>query len=284
LRDPSIQDVLLRNPKPLSPRAYLALYLAVLTKRIHGLTKTQQMPPRERFLHDYLHYLPSYQDFATFHPILVHYEQNEKKQDNDHSTTVTHDLPASRFYTDHLIYQLRQQIEHEYHTLCLATLADSGQVIQLHNKQDTVSYISWQEYITARLQVQTRSFTAGPLSKYDLSVSELHVFGQHLLLEAVPTGIVGGPTSSSKEDAIRTALSSAMVPLLDAFNHQVSPNIGWKYLVGNSHIDGSGGGFGAASISSSNTSIFTVFAAADVPGGVPLYDTYGTTTPDSRYV
>jgi hypothetical protein len=124
------------------------LYLAVLIKRIQGLTKTQRMPPRERFLHVYLQYWPSYEEFATFHPVLTKYEQI-----NDHSTSTTQKLPTSRFYTDHLIYQLRQQIEYKHHTLCLATQSDSGQVIQLHNKQDTVSYISWQDYVTARLQV-----------------------------------------------------------------------------------------------------------------------------------
>jgi hypothetical protein len=283
LRDPTIQDVMLRNAQPLSPRAYLALYMAVLTKRTHGQTKTQRMSPRERLLHAYLQYLPSYEVFATYHPVLKYYEQTQK--DNGRVTT-THDPPITRFYSDHLIYQLRQQIEQEYHALCIATHSDSGQVIHLRNRYDTVSYISWQDYVTARLQVQTRSFTAGPLSKYDLSADEVHVFGRHLLVEAVSAAAIGSVSSSNQEDSIRMAVSSAMVPLLDAFNHHVSPNIGWKYLAGNNNNnnDGSGGGFGAASISSSNTSAFTVFAAANVPGGVPLYDTYGTTTPDSRYV
>jgi hypothetical protein len=219
LRDPTIQDIMLRNAQPLSPRAYLALYLAVLierTKHIKDSRYEYLASPRERFLQAYLNYLPTYQDFADFHPVLTHHHQQQPQQ-QQHYNNNNSEPSSSRFYVDHLILQLQRQMEHDYQSLCEATQSVSGQVIHIHNnnKQDTVRYIDWQQYVTARLLVQTRSFTAGALSQYDVTADELQVFGKHVLPEAVVVvqGQGGGKTTS-RDDALRQALASAMVPLL----------------------------------------------------------------------
>jgi hypothetical protein len=228
LRDPTIQDIMLRNAQPLSPRAYLALYLAVLierTKQIQDGRYKYLASPRERFLQAYLNYLPTYQDFADFHPVLTHHQQQQQQQQpqQQHYNNNNNSEPSSsRFYVDHLILQLQRQMEHDYQSFCEATQSVSGQVIHIHNnnnnEQDTtVRYIDWQQYVTARLLVQTRSFTAGALSQYDVTADELQVFGKHILPEAVVVvqgqGQGGGKTTS-RDDALRQALASAMVPLL----------------------------------------------------------------------
>lgn len=253
VRDPSVQAILLATQEQLSARAYLALYVAILSKRTRGIQQPDRSwSPKERFLKAYLTYLPTYDDFKDFHPVLATNSQN-----NDLSTNAT-------FYSDFLIRQLQTQIETEYNAFCQATSSKTGQVIEIHNRQDTVRYISYQDYLTARLQVQTRSFTAGPLGPRDVSPDELAVFSKR-----IQAGNLLG-----NHEALRTALSSAMVPLLDAFNHHAEPNVGWKYIEGgnsNRHA-------------SSNSSSFAVFAAKDIAGGVQLMDTYGTTTPDSKWV
>lgn len=269
------------------------------------------MPARERFLKAYLDYLPTYDDYAQFHPLL------RLSMANDYSTTTTTTTTTAeqqpQFFTDHLIHQLQMQLEHEYNVLCSATQSDSGQVIHISKHlHDTVPYIDYQDYVTARLHVHTRSFTAGALGQHDISHDELAVFGKHLTIDQPHlTSSSLSPLSSKDDDAsssipLREALASAMVPLLDSFNHHAQPNIGWKYVVVaakeiTSNDDGGLGassspsnGFGPASTtttigssssgSSSNYSSFVVFATQDVPSGVPLFDTYGTTTTDSRYV
>ncbi|KAG7373712.1 hypothetical protein IV203_012807 [Nitzschia inconspicua] len=273
LRDPTIQDIMLRNSQPLSPRAYLALYLAVLRKRTHSLD-SRYMSSRERFLKAFLNYMPSYEEYAEFHPILKYYQRS-----NNNATTTT--TSSSTFYADYLIHQLQTQIETEYQAFCDATQSDSGQVIQIQNKYDTVRFIDWREYVTARLQVQTRSLTAGPLSTHDVTPNELAVFAQHVLPETVVATAAAKSPLKDDTTIIRQALTSAMVPLLDALDHHSSPNVGWKYLEGNSNSN-SNAGFGENTISTSNTSSFAVFAADDLEGGVALYGNYGMTMPDSR--
>jgi hypothetical protein len=245
LRDPSVQPIMLSVKDQLSPRAYLALYLSILTKRTRGMRPDQTWSQKERFLHAYLNYLPSHDDFAQFHPVLV---MDGETLDQGHAV----------FYTDHLVGQLKAQIKAEYEAFCQATSSRTGQIIEIRNRNDVVKYITYQDYVTARLQVQTRSFTAGPLNRHDVSPEELTIFGQH----------IKAGNLLSNDGALRTALASAMVPLLDAFDHHAEPNIGWKY------VEGSG--------ESSNTSSFAVFAAKDISGGMQLRDTYGTHTPDSK--
>jgi hypothetical protein len=246
---------MLRNPQPLSPRAYLALYMAVLTKRTNAVIFDKRWSPREKLLHAYLNYLPSYDDFASFHPLLT-IDEPENSKNHKHM-----------FYTDHLTQVLRHEMESEYQALCRATSSNGDQLIQIYNHQDIVQAIAWDDYVAARLQVLTRSFSAGPLTKHDSSDEELRLYSPHL---TTTNGV-----DDSQTESLRHALSSAMVPLLDAFNHHVHPNVGWKYMPGS--------GLGSAT-GSSNSSSFTVFAAGDVQGGTQLMDTYGTKATDSRYV
>jgi hypothetical protein len=97
----------------------------------------------------------------------------------------------------------------------------------------------------------TRSFTGGLLEDAEFTLDEL---------QNLP--YLHG--SSQKQ-----ALSAAMVPLLDSFNHHSQQNVNWKYMHG----------------SASSSSSFILFAAQDISdGGIEIMSTYGTTTPDSRYV
>jgi hypothetical protein len=155
---------------------------------------------------------------------------------------------------------LYQQIKTEFETFVNATTTkrennkDTNNMIIIHDYESNQALeLSYKDYTAARLQVLTRSFTGGLLEDAEFTLDELQ-------------NLPYLHDSSQKQ-----ALSAAMVPLLDSFNHHSQQNVNWKYFDG--------------SESASSSSSFVLFAAQDISdGGIEIMSTYGTTTPDSRYV
>ena len=175
------------------------------------------------------------------------------------STTAKRSTKNAQYYSDYIINQLYQQIKTEFDIFVNITDSNNNNnmiAIHDHDSTDTAHKLSYEDYITARLQVLTRSFTGGLLQDQEFTSHEL----QNLPF--------------LKDSSHKQALSAAMVPLLDSFNHHTNQNVNWKY------IDGSGA---ATTTSSSSSSSFVLFATQDITdGGIEIMSTYGTTTTDSR--
>ena len=293
-RDDANDNIQSSSPSVLDQRAYLAWYLAVLKKQIdddNQLFRQQQHTTKtsgsESDLDDddddddntsrqsvltrrvsdyhktYLRYLPTYEDFESFHPIFFSERSNSS---TSHGTSSS--LP---FLEGLLVQRWTNEFESEWKVFehLSSILATSGAAAATTMTTDNTVFtlLSKREYLTARLWVSTRSFTGGVPTQLEVSDLELKQW-QH-------TGILFQDSIKIGDNinTIRSKLTSSMVPLLDSLDHSVKPNVGWK-----------------ADLSGDGSNSFTVFAATDFDDldtgkgtgtGIELRDTYGLQTPES---
>lgn len=264
LRDPFIQrELLYRSPRHartkqlLQPRAYLTAYLVFLSKERASQRKPKL--PLERLQKAYLDYLPRYEEFATFHPI-VHMDTTMTSNNKNRNTSSVHYYHRHGAFSSYLIARTYQEVMSEYEAFC-----EVSPDVFAHS-------VSWQEYLTARLQIQSRSFQAVPTVTHELvSDQELERYRPH----------VKASSSSSSLSLRESSLASAVVPLLDSLDHHTQPNVGWKYIGSSS---GTGTSSGSSSVATSHTGSFLVFAQQSVGPGSELKYSYGVNTADSWYV
>jgi len=197
----------LKTKTLLIEQAYLAAYLALRVKNNHGNTQMTPMPL-------YLQSLPTYEDYKNkiYHPVTMDYEE-------------LNTLFGSESETYFLVTKKREEIESEYKAF-------------VHKSVKFGETIEYDDYVAARLNVQTRAFEAGPLTKSDATGVELSQLKERFGVD------------------IQTRFT-AMVPLLDAFNshNEQEQNIRYKY--------------------NSLSKKFLAFAKKDVARGMELFDTYG---------
>ena len=238
----------------------------------------------------YLRYLPTYEDFESFHPMFFFFLTSER---SDHSTSTSHGHNSSSssslrplpFLEELLIQRWTNEFESEWKvfeklssllvTTTAATetaTATTATTTTTKTTDDTaVITLSKREYLTARLWVSTRSFTGGVPTQLEVSDLELKQWQQIGILFQDSTNIRG----DYNNNMIRSKLTSTMVPLLDSLDHSVKPNVGWK-----------------ADLAGDGSNSFTVFAATDFDDldttgeeakgtNIELKDTYGLQTPES---
>ncbi|OEU10406.1 hypothetical protein FRACYDRAFT_247483 [Fragilariopsis cylindrus CCMP1102] len=290
LRDIRVLNLIKQNPRhnnttmlskqALPPKAYLAVYIAFELDRVNDnrndnsnikLSKLVS-PEKERLHRAYLKHLPTYQDFVSFHPILA----------LSKSTTTTNTVSL----TEHLVKKWFQHFLSEYTALYEASSSSSDTSTSGTTTSSAslfANHIAWEDYITARLIVNTRGFaSSGPIPDHVISDEELELYRPYI--NDIPYG--RSPISSSTTsyngrtlfyENLRNSsmLKSCMVPLLDSFDHHSNPNVGWQSL--ERHQQSTAAGDGSAS--------FVAYASKDIihtqPGGTKLYDSYGSTLSDS---
>jgi hypothetical protein len=195
LRDPFVREQLFAEPpnpadttatkkevKPVvSAAAFLAAHLAHLQA---NATARAGLDP---ILQEYLEkVLPTYDDFALFHPIL--WSDEELRDHLPPHTSAWKTVQASK-----------SMIAREYQTFTDRSTLWADQV-------------SKHGYMAARLAVMTRSFGTGPTSPasnhggQSLSLQELDFFREN-------------------EEIDLSKGSHAMVPILDLYNHHAKPNV-----------------------------------------------------------
>jgi hypothetical protein len=167
--------------KPLDADAFLSAYLAVLQHNKTGLSP---------ILQSYLEILPSYHDFASFHPILL---------ENNVSSLV-----GKESYSYQLVRHVRQKVNLEYEALTNASEAFAR-------------LCSWSDFVTARLTVLTRSFGTGRLHENERDSEHFNSLEEELGLFRDKAGV---DISSG---------SFALVPILDLYNHHAQPTVGYSY-------------------------------------------------------
>lgn len=195
LRDPFIRKELLAarlmNGEALPNAAFLAAHLAHTRKL--AIHQDSDLNP---ILKNYLtKVLPSYDDYADFHPILWPEEE------------LVISLGHYSFTFSHVM-MFRSLVHDEYDAFTRVSAEFSKLVGRF-------------EYLTARLHVLTRSFGTGPLPittsasepPSQLTASEIELYQN-----------VGGLNLEHG--------SHAMVPVLDLFDHHASPNVGFSYDAG----------------------------------------------------
>jgi len=177
-----------RHPKTnifLVEQAFLAAYLAMLIKRniaTHNLFDGDRNHTTSSI---YLENLPTYDDYRLHHPVTF-------------DLTELDELYGAHTHTYFLVSKRKEEIESEYEAFIRAS-SEFG------------NFISYQEYITARLNVQTRAFEGGPLNDRDAPLKELDWYKKKF-----------GVDVKKK--------FTAMVPLLDAFSsHDKEHNVEYHY-------------------------------------------------------
>ena len=172
--------------QPLDADVFLAAYIALLQQN-----KTALSPVLSR----YLSILPSYDDFAKYHPILWE-KRNLTKILNE------------RTYSYQLIRYKQNMIHLEYEALINASRAFADRC-------------SWTAFVSARLAVLTRSFGTGRLhenERHDDHVKgQFHSLTQEMEFYHRQTGVN------------LTSGSFAMVPILDLYNHHARPTVSYSY-------------------------------------------------------
>jgi hypothetical protein len=201
LRDPFVREQLFAEPpnpaatkaaknKEVRPfvnsAAFLAAHLAHLQA---NATARSGLDP---ILQEYLEkVLPTYDDFAIFHPVLW-----SDKELKDHIPPHTSTWAA--------VQAFKSMISREYQTFTYRSTLWADQV-------------SKHVYTAARLAVMTRSFGTGPLSS-----STSNDAGQSVSLQELDF-------YRENEGIDLTQGSHAMVPILDLYNHHGKPNVGFAY-------------------------------------------------------
>ncbi|OEU23367.1 hypothetical protein FRACYDRAFT_233540 [Fragilariopsis cylindrus CCMP1102] len=307
LRDIRVLNLIKQNPRhdtntilskqALPPKAYLAVYIAFELDRVnnnrndnnynHNHNNSNNIklsrlvsPEIERFHRAYLKHLPTYQDFVSFHPIL--------SLSKSKTTTNTVSL------TEHLTKGWLQHFISEYKALYEASSSsDTSSGTTVSAASLFANRIAWEDYITARLIVNTRGFaSSGPIPYHVISDEELELYRPYI--NDIPYGRnsqSSSPTSSSTTSYNRrtlfyenlrnsSMLLSCMVPLLDSFDHHSNPNVGWQSLERHQESTAT-----AAAGDGSSSSSFVAYASQDIihtqPGGTKLYDSYGSSLSDS---
>lgn len=171
--------------QPLEADVFLSVYVALLQQNMTDLSPVLQT---------YLSILPTFDDFAEFHPLLLP------------SNNLTN-LLGEQSYSYQLIRYKRKLIQLEYEALTNASMAFA-------------SHCSWKDFAAARLAVLTRSFGTGRLhenerdtqDRFDSLQTELEFYNR-------------------KASVNLTSGSFAMVPILDLYNHHAQPTVGYSYDV-----------------------------------------------------
>ncbi|GAX19237.1 hypothetical protein FisN_4Lh180 [Fistulifera solaris] len=221
LRDPFIRNELLTarltNGDALPNSAFLAAHLAY--KRKLAIQQNSDFNP---ILRNYLtDVLPSYDDYAAFHPILWPEDELDSAL-GPYSSTFSHVMMFRRLVHDE--YDAFTRVSTEFNQL-----------------------IDRSEYLTARLNVLTRSFGTGPLP---VTASGSEQPSQLTTSEIALYQNVGGLTLEHG--------SHAMVPVLDLYDHHASPNVGFSY--------------------DADRECFVISAIASIAPGFEVMDSYGKRT------
>ena len=169
--------------QPLGADVFLSAYIALLQQN-----KTELSP----ILQSYLDILPSFDDFAEYHPILL---------GKRNLTTIL----GEQTYSFQLIQHKQAMIHLEYEALTNVSRAFADKC-------------SFSEFVAARLAVTTRSFGTGRLhenerddqGQFDSLSQEMEYYQQ-------------------KAGVNLTSGSFAMVPILDLYNHHARPTVGYSY-------------------------------------------------------
>jgi hypothetical protein len=213
LRDPFIKKNLfgarhLKTQQPLTSKAFLAAHLAVLqSSRTRGSHDSVAAKQREI----YLGLLPTYDDFKSHHPVLFGLRELSSKF-------------GANSYFYYWVSRRKAEIESEY-----KAFSNVSSVFQ--------EIVSFEDYVAARMSVQTRTFRSAPLDKLDASPEELHLYRKHLGID------------------LREG-STAAIALVDALNaHHEQHTVEYKFIP--------------------ETKKFYLYAAKDIPAGAELYTSYG---------
>ena len=213
LRDPFIKKNLfaarhLKTKRPLTSKAFLAAHLAILQK---NKTHSKRDDKDQKLRDIYFDLLPTYDDFKSYHPTTFDLRELNSKF-------------GANTYFYFLVSRRKAEIESEYKAFS-------------HVSSVFKETVSFEEYIAARLCVQTRAFRSGPLDELDASPEELNLYREHLGID------------------LREG-STAAVVLMDALNaHHGEQNVQYKYI--------------------SESKKFVLYAAKDIQAGAELFTSYG---------
>lgn len=212
LRDPFVKKNLfgarhLKTLRPLASKAFLAAYIALLKTSERGKSHDDAT----QILRDvYLGLLPKYDDFK-YHPLTFDLREMKSKFG-----------VYSYFYF--LVSRRKEEIESEYKAF--------SHVSSIFREK-----VTFEEYLTARLCVQTRAFRSGPLDGHDASIEELDLYKKRLGIDLIEG-------------------STAMVVLIDAMNaHHEEHNVQYKYIPESKKL--------------------YLYAMKDIQAGDELYISYG---------
>lgn len=213
LRDPFVKKNLfgarhLKTHRPLTSKAFLAAYIALLQASERGKSHDDAT----RILRDvYLGLLPKHDDFKSYHPLTFDLRELNSKF-------------GAYTYFYFLVSRRKAEIESEYKAFS-------------HVSSIFQEKVTFEDYRTARLCVQTRAFQSGPLDGLDASIEELDLYKKHLGIDLIEG-------------------STAMVVLMDAMNaHHEEHNVQYKYIP--------------------ESKKFYLYAMKDIQAGDELYISYG---------
>jgi hypothetical protein len=191
---------------PLDSAAYLAAYLALLSKGIvqlsrnHNAEKADDETATSSESHRLLQYLnecmPSTEELAEFHPMFWN-ETELKNFMRPHSATYA----VAKAYRD--------MVKSEYQAFLSFTRESTN--------EDLREMITEEEYQTYRVLVLTRSFGTGPLPIGSSSSSDASLSQEEIQYYRENGGV----------DLSRG--SYAMVPILDFYDHHAIPNVQYAY-------------------------------------------------------
>jgi len=267
LRDPRVSALLEQSPKhPLSgallrPKSYLRAYIAFELKRF-PTADTKKQTPQERLHHAWLDYLPTNTDLES-HPVArLAKEHDYNKQEHKNKNSNLRQLPPDSLMEYWVSNTLRSFLS-EYHAFCKVS-------------PDFCLHVSPQDWITACLLVHTRSFRSGPLNEADVGNDELDSYRYRLSCHD-ESGFSFDDDSTASDKASsnihkdnflfydscrKLSMRSCMVPLLDALDHQTTPNVGWSYMDDSSTV--------------SQAKSFINYAQQDIAKKSQLVHSYGT--------
>lgn len=127
--------------------AFLAAHIAMLKKRNAATQDPLENDRNHAISSTYLESLPTYDYYRSYHPVTFDLTELES-------------LYGTHTHLYFLISNKKEEIDSEYKAFTRAS-SEFG------------NFISYQEYIAARLNVQTRAFEGGPLSDQDVPLKEL---------------------------------------------------------------------------------------------------------------
>jgi len=158
--------------------AFLAAYLAVLTKRNAAVENSLGDDEKHTISSIYLESLPTYDDYKSYHPVTFDLRELDS-------------LYGTHTHIYYLISKTKEEIESEYEAFTRAS-TEFGNLI------------GYQDYIAARLNVQTRAFEGGPLSAEDAPLKELEWYANNFGVDihknaAVMVPIFDSLTSDDKK-------------------------------------------------------------------------------------
>jgi hypothetical protein len=183
VRDPFVKEHLLKarykqSKKHLGYQAYSAAFLGL-----------QKKNPTNRFLKEYYEYLPTYEDYLSFHPVMQ-----------------SPDVLATRLnkisYAYGHVRGMQLRMEAEYEAFCDVS-------------PEFCTLVSAEDYKTCKLNVISRMFEKHPADRRNALTD-----GSMTWEEEVDFYIreIGRDFSKS---------AATLVPILDSFNHHRKPNVLW---------------------------------------------------------